>query len=56
MITVAEALEKVLALVAPLPAESVELRQGLGRVLAAPVTARLVQRIAPQLGVWPALR
>lgn len=43
MITVAEALEKVLALVAPLQAETVELRQGLGRVLAAPVAARLTQ-------------
>lgn len=43
MITVAEALEKVLALVAPLPAEQVALRAARGRVLAAPATARLTQ-------------
>jgi len=43
MIPVAEALDKVLALVAPLPAETVPLRAGLGRVLAAPVHAALTQ-------------
>lgn len=43
MIPVAEALDKVLALVAPLPAETVPLRAGLGRVLAAPVRATLTQ-------------
>lgn len=43
MIPVSEALDKVLALVAPLPAETVPLRAGLGRVLAAPVHATLTQ-------------
>lgn len=43
MITVAEALEKVLDLVAPLPAETVPLRRAAGRVLSRAVTARLTQ-------------
>jgi len=43
MISVEEALEKVLALVAPTPSETVPLREGLGRVLAAPVAAKLTQ-------------
>lgn len=40
MITVAEALEKVLALVGPLGAECVPLRQAAGRILAEPCVAR----------------
>ncbi len=43
MITVEEALEKVLDLVAPLPAETVPLRRAAGRVLSRAVTARLTQ-------------
>ena len=43
MIPVSEALEKVLALVAPLGAETVPLRAAAGRVLAEPVAARLTQ-------------
>lgn len=43
MITVAEALERVLALVAPLPVERVALRAARGRVLAEPASARLTQ-------------
>ncbi|SIS80096.1 molybdopterin molybdotransferase MoeA [Phaeovulum vinaykumarii] len=43
MIEVEEALARVLALVAPLGAETVALRDALGRVLAAPVTARADQ-------------
>lgn len=43
MITVEEALARCFALVTPLPAEPVALRQAAGRVLAAPATARLTQ-------------
>ncbi|MFT3690116.1 molybdopterin molybdotransferase MoeA [Paenirhodobacter sp.] len=43
MIPVEEALARVLALVAPLPSETVALRHAAGRVLAAPVVARLTQ-------------
>lgn len=43
MISVDEALARCLALVAPLPAEVIPLRQGAGRMMAAPVTARLTQ-------------
>ena len=43
MISVEEALGRVLAAVAPLPAETVSLSEALGRVLAADVTARLDQ-------------
>lgn len=43
MIAVDEALERVLALVAPLPAQTIALRDGLGRVLAEPARARLTQ-------------
>lgn len=43
MITVEEALQRCFALVTPLPAESVALRQAAGRVLAAPALARLTQ-------------
>lgn len=43
MIPVAEALERVLALCAPLAPETVDLRAALGRVLAAPALARLTQ-------------
>lgn len=43
MISVAEALERVLALCAPLPEETVGLRAGLGRVMAAPAQAGLSQ-------------
>lgn len=43
MIPVSEALDRVLALVAPLGAETVPLRAAAGRVLAAPVAARLTQ-------------
>lgn len=43
MISVAEALERVLALCAPLPAERVGLRGALGRVMAAPALAALSQ-------------
>ncbi len=43
MTPVAEALEQVLALVAPLAAERVPLRRALGRVLAEPVVAQLTQ-------------
>lgn len=43
MITVEEALQRCFALVTPLPAETVPLRQAAGRVLAAPATARLTQ-------------
>lgn len=43
MISVAEALEKVLALVAPLPPERVGLRAARGRVLAEPAFAALTQ-------------
>lgn len=39
MISVAQALEACLALTAPLPSEEIALQDGLGRVLAAPVTA-----------------
>ncbi|WP_341212286.1 gephyrin-like molybdotransferase Glp [uncultured Limimaricola sp.] len=40
MIPVSEALDRLFALVAPLPVEEVGLTAGLGRVLRAPVTAR----------------
>lgn len=43
MISVEEALAKVLDLVAPLPAETVPLRHAAGRVLSQAVTARLTQ-------------
>ncbi|MDD8023450.1 MAG: molybdopterin molybdotransferase MoeA [Paracoccaceae bacterium] len=43
MITVEEALARVLALAAPLPTETVPLRRAAGRVLAAPATATLTQ-------------
>lgn len=43
MISVAEALDKALALVGPLPSEVVALQDASGRVLAAPVVARLRQ-------------
>ncbi|MES2145259.1 MAG: gephyrin-like molybdotransferase Glp [Pseudomonadota bacterium] len=43
MISVAEALDRALALVAPLPSETVALQDAAGRVLAAPVMARLRQ-------------
>ena len=43
MIPVSEALDKVLALVAPLPTETVALRAARGRVLAEPVAAKLTQ-------------
>ena len=43
MITVDEALRKVLALAGPVPTEEIALADGLGRVLAAPVRARLTQ-------------
>ena len=43
MITVDEALQKVLALAGPVPTEEIALADGLGRVLAAPVRARLTQ-------------
>lgn len=43
LLPVAEALERVLALVSPLAPETVTLREAAGRVLAAPVTARLTQ-------------
>lgn len=43
MITVDEALARCFALVTPLPAETVTLRQAAGRVLLAPATARLTQ-------------
>lgn len=43
MTPVDEALAQVLALVAPLPPETVALRHAAGRVLAQPVTARLTQ-------------
>ncbi len=43
MITVAEALDKALALVAPLPAETIVLQDAVGRILAEPVFARLRQ-------------
>lgn len=43
MIAVAEALAQVLALATPLEPETVPLAEGLGRVPAAPVTARLTQ-------------
>ncbi|RVT84325.1 molybdopterin molybdenumtransferase MoeA [Rhodobacteraceae bacterium CCMM004] len=43
MISVAEALERVFALVSPLDAEEVPLSHAAGRVLAAPVAARLTQ-------------
>ena len=43
MIPVAEALARVLALAGPLATEAVALRQAAGRVLAAPVIARLTQ-------------
>ena len=43
MLSVEEALDKVLALVAPLGCETVALRDALGRVMAAPATAQLTQ-------------
>ena len=43
MISVEEALARVLALATPLPPESVPLREASGRVLAAPALARLTQ-------------
>lgn len=43
MIPVAEALARMLAAVAPLPAETVALPDGLGRVLAADIAARVTQ-------------
>lgn len=43
MIPVAEALERILAGFAPLPAEQVSLSSALGRILAAPVIARRTQ-------------
>lgn len=43
MITVDEALQKVLALAGPVPTEDIPLAEGLGRVLAAPVRAALTQ-------------
>ncbi|MDO5643176.1 MAG: molybdopterin molybdotransferase MoeA [Paracoccus sp. (in: a-proteobacteria)] len=43
MITVDDALARVLALSGPLEAEEIALHDGLGRVLAAPVRARLTQ-------------
>ncbi len=43
MISVAEARARILAAFAPLPAETVALPDALGRVLAAPVIARLTQ-------------
>ncbi|HEV7369068.1 gephyrin-like molybdotransferase Glp [Arenibaculum sp.] len=43
MIPVADALERMLSAVAPLPAETVALPDGLGRVLAADVAARVTQ-------------
>ena len=43
MISVAEALERVLALARPLPVEMVPLSEAAGRWLAEPVTARLTQ-------------
>ncbi|WP_284163028.1 gephyrin-like molybdotransferase Glp [Frigidibacter sp. SD6-1] len=43
MISVAEALSRILALAEPLGSETVPLRAGAGRVLAEPVTARLTQ-------------
>ena len=43
MLSVAEALARVLDLVAPLGAETVPLRAGLGRVMAAPARAALTQ-------------
>lgn len=46
MIAVEDAQRRVLAAFAPLPAESVGLAQGLGRVLAEPVTARVTQPFA----------
>ncbi len=46
MIPVEEARRRVLAAFGPLPAETVGLAQGLGRVLAAPVAARLTQPFA----------
>ncbi|MBP2298560.1 molybdopterin molybdotransferase MoeA [Azospirillum picis] len=43
MISVAEARARILAAFSPLPAETVALPDGLGRVLAEPVSARLTQ-------------
>ena len=43
MITVEEALARCFALLSPLPAETVPLRQASGRVLLAPAVARLTQ-------------
>jgi molybdopterin molybdotransferase len=43
MISVAEALDRALALVSPLPSESVRLQDAAGRVLAEPVLAKLRQ-------------
>lgn len=43
MITVQEALDRILAMVAPLGAESIPLRKAAGRVMAQPVQARLTQ-------------
>ncbi|WP_339107012.1 gephyrin-like molybdotransferase Glp [Thioclava sp. GXIMD4216] len=43
LLPVEDALERVLALVAPLPAETVPLREGAGRVMTMPVTAGLTQ-------------
>nr|MBP9950274.1 molybdopterin molybdenumtransferase MoeA [Cypionkella sp.] len=43
MISVEDALARVLALAAPLPPETVALREACGRVLAVPALARLTQ-------------
>jgi molybdopterin molybdotransferase len=43
MIPVAEALDRILSGLVPLPAETVPLPDGLGRILAEPVVARLTQ-------------
>ncbi|MGB0498277.1 MAG: molybdopterin molybdenumtransferase MoeA, partial [Rubricella sp.] len=43
MISVAEALERIAALVPPVVSETVRLEEASGRVLAAPVTSRRTQ-------------
>ncbi|WBU57931.1 molybdopterin molybdotransferase MoeA [Paracoccus sediminicola] len=43
MISVSDAVSRVLSLARPLPSESIPLSEGLGRVLAAPVQAELTQ-------------
>ena len=43
MISVAEALARCLALVGPLPSETIPLRHAAGRMMAAPVTAQMTQ-------------